>query len=150
MTPEQLKAKTLEGFERMFNQGETDYCDEAVAPDGVDHQDLGVDFAEHLKHVVTTLRTAFPDLHFEVHDMLAEGDLVATRSTMTGTHSAPLELGPLGGVEPKGNRIEVPHMHFFRYDDEGRLLDLWHVWNAPKLARDIGVPAPDFRVAAPD
>ncbi len=64
----------------MFNQGDTDYCDEAVAPDGVDHQDLGVDFAEHLKRREDA---ALPNLHFEVHDMLAEGDRVvpARRST---------------------------------------------------------------------
>jgi hypothetical protein len=38
MTGEDLKARTLEGFERMFNQGDLDYVDDAVAPDAVDHQ----------------------------------------------------------------------------------------------------------------
>ena len=31
MTTENLKAKTLEGFERMFNQGDLDYVDGALA-----------------------------------------------------------------------------------------------------------------------
>ena len=36
MTTEELKSRTLEGFERMFNQGDLDYVDNAVAPDAVD------------------------------------------------------------------------------------------------------------------
>ena len=63
MTAEQLKARTLEGFERMFNSGELGFVDGALAPGAVDHQEPeGTDFAAHLKHVISTLRAAFPDL----------------------------------------------------------------------------------------
>ena len=48
-----------------------------------------------------------------------------------------------------GARVEVPHMHFFRYDANGRVTDLWHVWNTLLLARQLGAPAPDLRVGAP-
>ena len=147
MTSDQLKAKTLEGFERMFNNGELAYVEEAMAPGGIDHQEPeGTDIVEHLKEVITVLRAAFPDLRFEVHEMLAEGDIVATRSTMTGTHTAPLQIGPMAGLPITGAQIEVPHMHFFRYDEDGRLTDLWHVWNTLLMARQLGAPAPDLRV----
>jgi steroid delta-isomerase-like uncharacterized protein len=149
MTTDQLKAKTLEGFERMFNDGDLTYVEEAVAPDAIDHQEPeGTDFATHLKEVVSVLRAAFPDLRFEVHEILADGDIVATRSTMTGTHSAPLHIGPMAGLPITGAQIEVPHMHFFRYDEQGRLTDLWHVWNTLLMARQLGAPAPDLRVGA--
>lgn len=149
MTPEQLKALTLEGFERMFNRGELDYIDEAVARGAVDHQEPeGTDFANHLKQLVRTLRVAFPDLRFEVHEILADGNIVACRSTMTGTHQGPLNVGPMGALAVSGARIEVPHMHFFRYDETGRVTDLWHVWNTLLLARQLGAPAPDLRVGA--
>jgi hypothetical protein len=39
-------------------------------------------------------------------------------------------------------------MHFFRYDDEGRATDLWHVGNTIMLARQIGAPAPDLSINA--
>jgi predicted ester cyclase len=147
MTADQLKALTLEGFERMFNQGDLDYVDQALASGAVDHQEPdGTDFAAHLKEVITTLRTAFPDLHFEVHEILADGDIVACRSTMTGTHQGPLNIGPMAALAVTGARIEVPHMHFFRYDATGRVTDLWHVWNTLLLARQLGAPAPDLRV----
>jgi predicted ester cyclase len=147
MTTEQLKAITLEGFERMFNQGDLDYVDQVIALGALDHQEPdGTDFAAHLKEVVTTLRAAFPDLHFDVHEILADGDIVACRSTMTGTHQGPLNIGPMAALAVTGAKIEVPHMHFFRYDANGRVTDLWHVWNTLLLARQLGAPAPDLRV----
>jgi hypothetical protein len=36
----------------------------------------------------------------------------------------------------------------FRYDERGRLTDLWHVWNTLLLARQLGAPAPDLRIGA--
>jgi steroid delta-isomerase-like uncharacterized protein len=150
VTTEDLKARTLEGFERMFNRGDLEYVDEAAAPDAIDHQEpAGTDFAAHLKDVIATLRTAFPDLRFDVHEVICEGQIVACRSTMTGTHQGPLRIGPMASLPVNGLRIEVPHMHFFRYDDAGRLTDLWHVWNTLLLARQLGAPAPDLRVGAP-
>ena len=150
MTTAELKARTLEGFERMFNQGDLAYVDNALSPGAVDHQEPdGTDFAAHLKNVIATLRTAFPDLRFDVHELIGEGKTVACRSTMSGTHQGPLRIGPMAGLPVNGTQIEVPHMHFFRYDPEGRLTDLWHVWNTIALARQLGAPAPDLRVGAP-
>jgi steroid delta-isomerase-like uncharacterized protein len=150
MTTEELKVRTLEGFERMFNQGDLAYVDNGLAPGAVDHQEPdGTDLGVHLKNVISTLRTAFPDLRFEIHELIGEGDVVACRSTMSGTHQGPLRIGPMAGLPVNGTRIEVPHMHFFRYDGEGRLTDLWHVWNTLMLARQLGAPAPDLSISAP-
>jgi steroid delta-isomerase-like uncharacterized protein len=149
MTTEELKARTLEGFERMFNHGDLDYVDDSLAAGAIDHQEpAGTDVAAHLKNVISTLRTAFPDLRFEVHQLICEDDTVACRSTMTGTHQGPLKIGPMAGLPVNGTPIEVPHMHFFRYDADGRLTDLWHVWNTLALARQLGAPAPDLSIGA--
>lgn len=150
MTSEELKERTLEGFERMFNQGDLGYVEPSLAPGAVDHQEPeGTDVAAHLKNVISTLRTAFPDLRFDVHQLICEDDTVACRSTMTGTHEAPLQIGPLAGLPVNGALIEIPHMHFFRYDADGRLTDLWHVWNTLALARQLGAPAPDLSITVP-
>jgi predicted ester cyclase len=101
MTSETNKALTRHFMERAFNEGDLTIVDEALVPDGIDHQEpLGTNFARHLKEVITMLRTAFPDLHFEIHEMLAEGELVAFRSTMTGTHR-----GPFQGLSPTSKQI---------------------------------------------
>jgi len=147
---EELKTRTLEGFERMFNDGDLASVDTTLAPGAVDHQEpAGTDFASHLKNVISTLRTAFPDLHFDVHQLICEDDTVACRSTMTGTHQGPLRIGPLAGLPVNSTPIDVPHMHFFRYDDDGRVTDLWHVWNTIGLARQLGAPAPNLNISAP-
>lgn len=149
MNEQQLKERTLDGFERMFNRGDLDHVDEAIAAGAVDHQEPeGTDLVAHLKTVVATLRAAFPDLRFDVHEVLCEDRVVACRSTMTATHQAPLTIGPMAALPISGARVEVPHMHFFRYDEQGRVTDLWHVWNTLLLARQLGAPAPDLRVGA--
>ena len=150
MTTDELKAVTLEGFERMFNQGDLGFVDEALAAGAVDHQEPpGTNMAAHLKHVIATLRAGLPDLHFDVQKLVCEGNVVACRSTMTGTHTGPLAIGPLVGLPVNGAHAEVAHMHFFQYDDAGRLTDLWHVWNTIALARQLGAPAPDLSIGAP-
>jgi steroid delta-isomerase-like uncharacterized protein len=149
MTAEQLTAVTLDGFERMFNRGDLEYVEVAIAPDAVDHQEpAGTDLVAHLKEVITTLRVAFPDLRFEVGEILADDATVACRSAMTGTHRGPLRIGPMAALPITGARIDIPHMHFFRYDENGRVTDLWHVWNTLLLARQLGAPAPDLRIGA--
>jgi steroid delta-isomerase-like uncharacterized protein len=136
MTTETNKALTRQFMERAFNEGNLAIVDEALAQDGIDHQEpLGTNFATHLKAVITMLRTAFPDLHFEIHAMLAEGELVAFRSTMTGTHR-----GPFQGLLPTGKQISVAHMHFVRFVN-GKTSDLWHVWDIAGLMRQLGTVA---------
>jgi predicted ester cyclase len=147
-TEERNKALTLMGFEEMFNKGDLSVVEELVAGRGEDHQEApGTDFAgAHLKDVVKKMRAAFPDLCFEVHHVLAEGDMVATRSTMTGTHEGRFEIGPFGDIAPTGRRVEVRHMHFFRWVD-GKNTDLWHIMDTPALMRQLG--AVSQRAGAP-
>src|SRR5579875_676053 len=45
--------------------------------------------ASALKQVWTALFAAFPDLHLAVEDIIAEGDKVVVRNTVTGTHRGP-------------------------------------------------------------
>ena len=137
-TEERNKALTLRGFEEMFNKGDLSVVDELVAERGQDHQEApGTDFAEHLKDVIKKMRTAFPDLHFEIHHILAEGEVVAVHSTMTGTHRGRFEIGPFAQVEPAGRRVAVRHMHFFRWVD-GKNTDLWHVMDTSTWMRQLG------------
>ena len=135
---ERNKALTLRGFEEMFNKGDLSVVDELVSERGEDHQEApGTDFAEHLKDVIKKMRAAFPDLHFEVHHILAEGEIVAVHSTMTGTHRGRFEIGPFAQVEPAGRRVAVRHMHFFRWVD-GKNTDLWHLMDTSTWMRQLG------------
>ncbi|MFF2513951.1 ester cyclase [Streptomyces sp. NPDC058086] len=59
--------------------------------------------------IVAANMRAFPDLKWTVEDMRAEGDTVAVRYTMTGTHR-----GPFAGVEATGKAIRAESMAFYR------------------------------------
>jgi steroid delta-isomerase-like uncharacterized protein len=129
-------------MERAFHQGDLSAVDEFNAVDGIDHQEPpGMDFIAHLKQVIVGMRTAFPDLNFEIHELLAGGDIVAFRSTMTGTHSGTLNLLPGQSLPATGRRVAVPHMHFMRIVD-GKTQELWHQWNVPMMLQQLGVTAP--------
>jgi steroid delta-isomerase-like uncharacterized protein len=55
------------------------------------------------------MRGGFPDIQWTLEEMIAEGDSVAARFTMRGTHR-----GPFFGVPPSGKPIEVQAMNFYR------------------------------------
>ncbi|GHB69581.1 hypothetical protein GCM10010306_074140 [Streptomyces umbrinus] len=59
--------------------------------------------------VVAANMKAFLDLEWTVEDMRAEGDTVAVRYVMTGTHQ-----GPFAGVEATGKAIRAESMAFYR------------------------------------
>jgi hypothetical protein len=127
---------TLDGFERMFNRGDLSYIDEVIRAQTVDHDEApGTNVCDHIADVVRTLRRAFPDLHFAVDSAVADGDVVATRTTMTGTHDGEYRLGPVH-APASGRKVNMVHMHFFRYED-GYLADMWHVWDTGKLRAQL-------------
>jgi predicted ester cyclase len=145
---EQNIAAAREFIERGFNRGDLSVVDEHAAADGVDHQEPpGTDYRAHLKQAITMIRTAFPDLHFEIHEIIADGEYVAFRSTMTGTHRGPLNLMPGRSIPPTGRKVTVPHLHLVRMVD-GQSKDLWHQWDIPGMMRQLDA-MPEPHGAAP-
>lgn len=141
MDSQKNQAMVRDIMERGFGQGDLSVIDQYHISDTIDHQEpLGTDFVTHLKVVITNLRTAFPDLHFEIHDIVSEGETVAFRSTMTGTHLGSLQIGPTQPIPATGRRVSVPHMHFLRVVN-GRTVDLWHLWNTALMMQQLGIAA---------
>jgi predicted ester cyclase len=86
--------------------------------------------------VFATLLRAFPDLHIAVEDMIAEGDKIVIRDTVTGTHK-----GELMGVPPTGNSVSYNEIFIFRFA-EGRVIETWGVVDVLSLMRQLGaIPA---------
>ncbi len=125
--------------EEIFNQGNLNMVDELLAADAIDHNEPeGTDCREHFKHVATMLRSAAPDLHMHVEDLIAEEDRVAVRITITGTHNGP---GALFGVPPTGKRFQLQQMRFARIVD-GQMKDSWAVIDMLTWMQQLGaIPA---------
>ena len=138
MAPEEIKAQYRRTFEEVFNQGNLAIVDDLVAPDFLNHEvppGMHNRGPESTRQVVTMLRTAFPDLHFTIEDLVAEGDTVAGRVTMSGTH-----LGPFQGIPPTGRSFEQAHMHFVRFRD-GKAIEHRAVRDDLGVMRQLGLIA---------
>ena len=85
---------------------------------------------------VLASRTAFPDQRVEVDDLLAQGDRVAVRFTLRGTH-----LGELLELAPTGRRVTVPGVAIYRIAG-GRIAEGWVGFDALGLLDQLGVLAP--------
>ncbi|MET7281812.1 ester cyclase [Kribbella sp. NPDC005582] len=75
------------------------------------------------------LRAAFADLAYDIHHVVADGDLVTVNSTMNGRHVAPFALyTPAGEVDtvfpPTGGTFAASQSHWFRIKD-GQVVDHW-------------------------
>jgi steroid delta-isomerase-like uncharacterized protein len=74
---------------------------------------------------------AFPDLHLSVEDLIAEGDKVFCRSTMTGTHD-----GEYKGIPATGRHISSESAEVFRIVD-GKFAGYWCLSNVAGLMRQL-------------
>jgi steroid delta-isomerase-like uncharacterized protein len=118
MPAEDNQAAVRRFYEEVFNARNLDALDELLAPDGVDHT-FGSQNTEQAKQFFTMVHQAFPDLRVEVHDVIAEGDLVAARVTYTGTHQ-----GEFLGIPATGKQTRTNGVDFFRMQD-GRQAEHW-------------------------
>jgi steroid delta-isomerase-like uncharacterized protein len=96
---------------------------------------LDVTGAEALKRVWTTLFRAFPDLHVTVEDVIAEGDKLVCRNTVTGTHR-----GEYMGISPTGKSISYDEIFIFRFEN-GRIAETWGVVDVLSQMRQLGLIA---------
>jgi len=87
--------------------------------------------------IIGMMRGGFPDIQWTLEEMVAEGDRVAARFTMRGTHK-----GSFFGVPPTGKKIEVKAINFYRLRD-GKFVEETGVPDLLGLLQQIGaVPAP--------
>lgn len=136
---DQNKALMRRGIEEVWSQGKFDILDELVASDFVGHM-APVDNhgPEGVKQYFSTLRAAFPDLHFTIEDQIAEGDRVATRWTARATHK-----GEFQGVPPTGRQGVVTGITISRVAD-GKVVEGWTNLDELGLLQQLGViPTPE-------
>jgi len=116
----------------VWNQGDESAIDRYIAADASGNDpDFGAG-REAFRRQWREWRAAFPDLHFEVVDLVAEGDKVVTRWVLTGTHQ-----GPIFGIQPTGRRVRVEGMSLDRIKD-GQIIEGFDGWDALGLRRQLG------------
>lgn len=77
--------------------------------------------------------SAFPDSRWTIDDMIAEGDRVVTKKTLTGTHS-----GDFAGIPGTGKRVTLQYVDVLRLRD-GRIIEHWLVMDQLSFMQQLGV-----------
>lgn len=101
-------------FDEAFNQGNLSVVDQLVAPNGISHQlSWGMPANRMgLKQLIAMFRTAFPDLLCTVEDEIIQGDKIAARWTIRGTHT-----GLFLGNSPTSKSISVKGLIYARIEN---------------------------------
>jgi predicted ester cyclase len=95
------------------------------------------------------LRAAFADLRFEIHNVVAEGDLVVIHNTMSGRHQGPMIQFDNGEVAaafpPTGRSFASTQTHWFRIA-EGKVIEHWANRDDIGTAQQLGwiPPTPSY------
>ena len=133
-TAQANKARQQAFVTTLQRDGELERVGEFVHPDCVDHSlPPGLPpGAEGVAAVLGMIREAFPDHDATVLQMVAEGDLVATYKTFTGTH-----LGEFFGLPATRKRATIRVMDFVRYED-GKIAEHWNIVDVAGLMAQLG------------
>jgi len=106
--------------------------EDLVAPDYVDHtrQLRGL---EVLKQFATMIYKSFSDFHMTIEDIIAEGDKVWVRTTITGTHT-----GEYRGLAPTGKKFTEASVDIYRLVN-GKVVEGWNVQDELDFLKQLGI-----------
>jgi predicted ester cyclase len=126
----------IERIYRAINDQKLDDLDEVFSDAYVDHAE-GHRGVEPFKQQMRLFRTAFPDLRVTIEDTVESGDRIATRTTVTGTHT-----GDLMGIPPTNRHVSVSAVDIARFVD-GKAVERWGGLDTFSLMVQLGViPVP--------
>ena len=145
MSTEQNKAIVRRIYDEIINQGNFEVADELFASEYVYRSPGTPDLRgpDGFKELIGGYRSAFPDLHMTVQEMIAEGDSVASRWTAEGTHQ-----GELMGIAPTGRHASIAGLIVTRLAG-GKAVEDFEIFDVMGLLQQLGaMPMAEEPVAA--
>ena len=138
MSAEQNKALERRIFDEL-NKGNLAVADELFVNDYVYHGPPGgmsAQSSEEFKQMITMLRSAFPDFNMKIEEMIAEGEIVCTRATYSGTHK-----GEFLGAPPTGKQFSVAAQVMARFV-RGKEVEAWGIVDSASMLQQLGIQPP--------
>jgi predicted ester cyclase len=108
-------------------------ADELLAPNYMNRM-TGADVAA-FKGFLTGMKSALTDLHLEIDDLVAEGDVVVARWRLEATHT-----GSLMGESPSGKKVSTRGLTYYRLDN-GRIVEDDPL-STPDILQMLGIQMP--------
>lgn len=117
---ERNKANVVAYYETAFNDKKPELAVKLYGGDEyIQHNPLAGNGFDAFIAFVNSFTTAFPDVHIEIHRVIAECDLVVTHGVLTG-------------AEPVYGHFGSKVVDIFRLDENGKIVEHWDV-----LARQV-------------
>ena len=120
--------------EQVINNGDFPVLDEVIHPDYVYHSpDQVLQGPEALRDLFTAYRTAFPDLHIEIEELVGAGNKTVISFTLSGTHE-----GDLMGIAATGRQVKVSGMTLSHFEN-GKIVEEWELLDQLTLFQQLGI-----------
>jgi steroid delta-isomerase-like uncharacterized protein len=135
---EENKELVRRWFEEVWNRGRAEAIDELFAEDGVAHglaDESGASLRgpAGFKPFFHKFREAFPDVRVEVEDVITEGDQLAARCSVRGSHR-----GDTLGFRATERPVEFTGMVFARIRD-GKIVEAWNNFDFLNMFQQLGL-----------
>jgi steroid delta-isomerase-like uncharacterized protein len=133
-TTENNKEIARRFIEECWNKGDKAAMRDVIAEECRYH-DPAFPGVQSLPEHIDSCRSAFPDLHFTIEDMISERNEVVVHWTVRGTHK-----GPFLGIQPTNRSCAVSGTSISRIEG-GKFVEHWADWNVMTLMEQLGVAA---------
>ena len=141
-TPHENAATTRELIQRVLNEGDMGFAEKTLSELFVGTNPMAGGTADKAGAIAmfAMMRAWIPDMHTEVDDVIATGNKVAVRSTMTGTDTN----GAMPGMPPTGKSFSMGAIDVFAFDDAGMNTEHYGVYDIMGMMGQLGLlPAPE-------
>ena len=120
----------------LLNAGDIEGFGALLADDFVEHEETPglAPTREGVMAFFRMYRAAFPNLRFDLEDVVAGGDKVVARARATGTHQ-----GELMGMPPTGKDVDVQLIDIMRFNEDGLVAEHWGVVDMLAMMQQLGV-----------
>ena len=138
-TQEQQNKQVVRQFFEALNRQDTERMDELVSSNGYSLHFSGMppmDWNANKKEFLAPFAKAFPDLHRNIVDMVAEADKVAVSVNVTGTYK-----GEFQGIPATGKQVSFTAMDMLTISD-GKITEEWATADMMGLMQQIGAIPP--------
>ena len=116
----------------VFEQGRPEAVD-ALSTSGFVSHGLPGTGPDVMKQAIERVGKGLSNAKFEIHEVVAEGDLVAVRLMSTATQS-----GEFMGMPATGKTYTIEELHEFRLA-EGRIAEHWHQGDMLGMLKQLGL-----------
>ena len=123
-----------EFFRLIWNEKDESAIDRFIAVDAAGNDPKFGVGRESFRKQWKEWHAAFPNLHFDVREILCEGDRVVTRWHLTGTHSGT----DFQGIKASGKSVAVDGVSIDTIKD-GVVLDGFDAWDSLRFRQQLGV-----------